>query len=89
MDVVIANGTLLTVNSCTNEDLFWALRGGGGGTFGIVTRVVHKAHDPPSAFTQYNYPITVDSAACEEQGIDCDKELLRAYVDWLSYIEEN
>ena len=66
MDVVIADGTLLTVNSCTNEDLFWALRGGGGGTFGIVTRVVHKAHEPPAAFTFYNHTISVNSPACEE-----------------------
>jgi len=46
VDVVIANGTLLTANNCTNKDLFWAIRGGGGGTFGIVTRMVHKAHEP-------------------------------------------
>ena len=39
-DVVIADGTLLTTNACTNSDLFWAIRGGGGGTFGITTRIV-------------------------------------------------
>ena len=52
-DIVIANGTLLTANACTNSDLFWALRGGGGGTFGVVTRVVHKAHEPPSNYFYY------------------------------------
>ena len=30
----------MTVNSCEEEDLFWALRGGGGGTFGVVLNVV-------------------------------------------------
>ena len=50
VDVIIADGTLLTANECTNTDLFWALRGGGGGTFGVVTRMVHKAHDPPSNY---------------------------------------
>ena len=50
VDVVIANGTLLKANKCTNEDLFWALRGGGGGTFGVVTRMVHKAHEEASNY---------------------------------------
>ena len=54
IDVVTANGTLLTVNECENSDLFWALRGGGGGTFGIVTRMVHKVRDPPSNFFGYS-----------------------------------
>ncbi|KAJ7064893.1 FAD-binding domain-containing protein [Mycena amicta] len=34
--VVTASGQLLTANECQNTDLFWALRGGGGGTFGVV-----------------------------------------------------
>ena len=25
-------------NSCTNPDLFWALKGGGGGSWGVVTK---------------------------------------------------
>ncbi|KAE8351821.1 chanoclavine-I synthase oxidoreductase protein [Aspergillus coremiiformis] len=34
--VVMANGALVTANSHHNPDLFWALRGGGGGTFGVA-----------------------------------------------------
>ncbi|CAE6450605.1 unnamed protein product [Rhizoctonia solani] len=34
--VVTPDGTLRVANSCQNTDLFWALRGGGGGTFGVV-----------------------------------------------------
>jgi hypothetical protein len=29
-------------NSCTNQDLFWALRGGGGSTFGVVLSTTHR-----------------------------------------------
>ncbi|KAJ6597936.1 FAD-binding domain-containing protein [Mycena sp. CBHHK59/15] len=34
--VVTPDGQLRTANACQNEDLFFALRGGGGGTFGVV-----------------------------------------------------
>ena len=35
--VVLADGTVVTCDANTHADLFWALRGGGGGNFGIVT----------------------------------------------------
>lgn len=34
--VVTPDGVLRVANACQNTDLFWALRGGGGGTFGVV-----------------------------------------------------
>ncbi len=42
-DVVTANGNLLTANDKENEDLFWALRGGGG-NFGVVTSFEYRLH---------------------------------------------
>lgn len=42
--IILANGELVTVNKCQHPDLFWALRGGGGGTFGVVTEVAMKVH---------------------------------------------
>lgn len=33
--VVKATGKIVTANACQNKDLFWALRGGGGGTWGV------------------------------------------------------
>ncbi|KAH3971739.1 hypothetical protein HBH70_139220 [Parastagonospora nodorum] len=43
MTAVIADGRIVEMHNGLNEDLFWAFRGGGGGTFGIVTSVVVKA----------------------------------------------
>ncbi|EGX94176.1 FAD/FMN-containing isoamyl alcohol oxidase MreA-like, putative [Cordyceps militaris CM01] len=37
--VVTADGKLVVANEYQNRDLFWALRGGGGGTFGVVVDV--------------------------------------------------
>ena len=38
MEVVDASGQILNVSDRENPDLFWALRGGGNGSFGVVTK---------------------------------------------------
>lgn len=43
-DVVLANGKKVTANADVNPDLFWALKGGGMGTFGVVTSVTVKTY---------------------------------------------
>ena len=45
-EVVTADGEVKIANSCSNPDLFWALKGGGGG-FGVVTRVTLRTHALP------------------------------------------
>ncbi|KAG6962327.1 hypothetical protein JG687_00007213 [Phytophthora cactorum] len=47
MRVVLFNGTVVTASSTENTDLFWALRGGGAGSFGIVTLFTIKAYKMP------------------------------------------
>ncbi|WP_211868442.1 FAD-binding protein [Neoroseomonas terrae] len=49
-EIVTADGTLHVVNDCSEPDLFWALRGGGGGSFGVVARLTLRTHDLPAWF---------------------------------------
>jgi FAD/FMN-containing dehydrogenase len=49
-EIVTADGVVRIANACTHPDLFWALKGGGGGTFGVVTRVTLRTHDLPERF---------------------------------------
>jgi FAD/FMN-containing dehydrogenase len=49
-EVVTADGQVRIANACKNPDLFWALKGGGGGTFGVVTRLTLRTHDLPKFF---------------------------------------
>ncbi len=72
-EVVKADGTVVVANEHQNEDLFWALRGGGGGTFGVVTRMTLLTHEIPKTFGVMMGSIRVNSDASF-------KELLEAFV---------
>lgn len=61
MTVVTPTGDLVVANECQDPDLFWAIRGGGGGTFGIVTEVVMKAYPTPNVQTQSFYAAPTSS----------------------------
>ncbi len=60
-EVVTADGRILTVNRCQNSDLFWALKGGGGGTFAIVSKITVKTHELPENFGMVNGEIQAKS----------------------------
>jgi FAD/FMN-containing dehydrogenase len=74
-EVVTADGQIRIANACTNPDLFWALKGGGGGTFGVVSKLTVKAHDLPEYFGTVNFKITASSD-------DAYRRLIREFVSF-------
>jgi FAD/FMN-containing dehydrogenase len=64
-EVVTPFGDFVTANSTSNQELFWALRGGGGGTFGVVTSVTIKVYK--------DMPVTAASWTLDSSKIGKDK----------------
>ncbi len=70
--VVLASGVIVTASPCSHSALFFAIRGGGGGTYGAVVQATIKAYDitPVSAIqlsiapkSQKDTPAFVDALA--------------------------
>ncbi|KAJ4300816.1 hypothetical protein N0V90_002904 [Kalmusia sp. IMI 367209] len=75
--IVTPDGELRVANSAINSDLFWAIRGGGGSTFGVVVQATWKAH-VPVPMTGYNWYINSTLEASElEPGTYATSEALR------------
>ncbi|MGH8153817.1 MAG: FAD-dependent oxidoreductase [Rhodanobacteraceae bacterium] len=60
-EVVTADGKVRTINACNDPDLFWAMKGGGGGSFGVITRLTLRTHDLPDFFGVVN--VTIESSS--------------------------
>ncbi|MBV9297748.1 MAG: FAD-binding oxidoreductase [Verrucomicrobia bacterium] len=79
-EVVTADGIIRVANGCTNSDLFWALKGGGGGTFGVVSKMTLRLHELPGFFGAVNFTIKADSDDAYKRLI---REFLRFYSEHL------
>ncbi len=75
VEVVTADGKILIANRCQNKDLFWAIRGGGASTFGVVTKMTLKTHALPKTFGIYQATLTANSD-------DAFKQLISEFVSF-------
>ncbi|MEW9622666.1 FAD-binding oxidoreductase [Rhodanobacter geophilus] len=62
-EVVTADGQVRIANACTDPELFWGLKGGGGGSLGVVTRLTLRTFELPEFFGAVNLTIKADSDA--------------------------
>jgi FAD/FMN-containing dehydrogenase len=49
-EIVTADGAVRIANACSNPDLFWGIKGGGGGSLGVVTRLTLETRELPGFF---------------------------------------
>ena len=71
-DMVLADGSFVTVGSTKNEDLYWAIRGGGG-NFGVVTSFLFRLHD---VHTDYAGPMFWE--------LDKTEDVLKLYREFIT-----
>ncbi|MBI3283589.1 MAG: FAD-binding oxidoreductase [Burkholderiales bacterium] len=62
-EVVTADGEVRVANARTNPDLFWALKGGGGGSVGVVTRLTLRTRELPETFGAVFFTLKASSDA--------------------------
>jgi FAD/FMN-containing dehydrogenase len=49
-EIVTADGVARIVNACQEPELFWAIKGGGGGSLGVITRLTLRTRELPKNF---------------------------------------
>ena len=79
-EIVTADGRVRTVSLQNEPDLFWALRGGGNGNFGIVTQLNYRTHQISRVSTfgiSWTLPI--------ERAI----KVMRGWQDWIATLNSN
>ena len=77
VELVDANGDLLRADEREHPDLFWALRGGGGGNFGIATRFTFRVH-PIAEVAVFGVTWPWDEAA----------DVLDAWQHWAPFVDD-
>ena len=95
-DVVLAGGRQVTASDYQNEDLFWALRGGGG-NFGVVTSFefqLHEVGDVVGGPLFYEFDDAAAVLKCYREFIADAPEQLGCFFGWqiappLPFIPEN
>jgi UDP-N-acetylenolpyruvoylglucosamine reductase len=71
VDMVLADGSVVTASADENRDLFWAVRGGGG-NFGVVTSFLFRLH-----------PISMVFGGVQLWDIDRAGEIMRWYREFI------
>jgi hypothetical protein len=77
VDVVLADGSFVTASEEKNEDLFWAVRGGGG-NFGVVTSFLFRLH-----------PISAIIGGSTLWPLEQAPEVMRWYRDFITQAPED
>ncbi|KAI0020298.1 hypothetical protein F4780DRAFT_377132 [Xylariomycetidae sp. FL0641] len=89
IDLVTPDGKFLTADEANNTELFWALRGGGAGTFGVVTSMTVRVH-PKMTFSGMTLSVSAGDGGDMDvetfwNGLSAYWELFPGFADAGSY----
>ncbi|EOO01028.1 putative isoamyl alcohol oxidase protein [Phaeoacremonium minimum UCRPA7] len=73
-EIVLASGRVVTANSCQNQDLYYAIRGGGPSTYGVVVSTTVKTY-PQVNVTVQNLSFAPRDSASQESFLDALADL--------------
>ena len=77
VDVVLADGRFVTASAEENQDLYWAVRGGGG-NFGVVTSFLFRLH-----------PVKMVNAGPTFWPVDQTPQVMKAYREFITQAPED
>ncbi|KAL3470777.1 FAD binding domain-containing protein [Aspergillus californicus] len=81
-EVITADGQVRLINECNDPDLFWAMRGGGGGTFAVLTKYRVKVY-PSLPIHLYNFSanFTGVTPSTKATQIPALREIIKAHAE--------
>lgn len=79
-EIVTADGVVRIANADQHPDLFWAIKGGGAGSLGVVTRLTLKTYELPGSFGMVLNRITAASDDAFRRLIDAFMHFYRDRV---------
>jgi FAD/FMN-containing dehydrogenase len=88
-EVITADGKLLMASADENPDLLWAVRGGGPGFFGVVTRLHLKLYPLPKAILASSYILPLEGLTTVTSALDRLVEIKDDRVEVLALLAHN
>lgn len=76
LEMVTAQGNLIRANGKQHSDLFWACRGGGDGSYGVITSLTYQAH-PIGTVSRYRLAWNFDDL----------KKVLQFWQQWAPFVD--
>lgn len=84
VEVVLGNGEIIVASEKDHSDIFWAIKGGGGGNFGIVTRFLFHLRDKSKSASQFRLGWTLDKLeAVTKRWLQVQKDFPRDLTSFL------
>ncbi|KAI5861383.1 FAD-binding domain-containing protein [Durotheca rogersii] len=81
IEVVTADGRFVTASETSHSELFWALRGGGGSTYGVVTSMVIKAF-PEIPVTTMSFSLTTGDDVSVRQFWQAVRAYFQGFINY-------